>query len=206
MSARQYTTGGAKPNPFDTWNVQRDARRYLEAHSADLCCRSILNHIPPLGRKSSWPCVVVMGDGASTDAATLTHLRNLYLYGVLRAASMAQAHVIDTGLGSCVSVVSPSSNRSDFSRELCQVGITPFGIEGDFVITPIDRHSGFAGWKDRPVEFAQAKFGIIRRLTGARCRAVSILFNAGHAAFEEVEEACRLGIPCVVLKVWTFSK
>ena len=205
MSARAYAPGDGPPNPFDQWNPQRDPRRLLEAHSADLSCRGTLDHIVPLGRKPSWPCIVVCGDGGGgglgANAGLRQHLQNLYLYGVLRAAYMAQAHIIDSGLGSAISVVAPPTNRSDFSRGLCQVGILPSGIE-----EPVSRYhthqimlADFAGWGDRPEEFARAKFDMVRRLVGAQCRAVCILFNAGHAAFEEVEESCRLGIPCVVI-------
>ena len=190
MSARAYAPGDGPPNPFDQWNPQRDPRRLLEAHSADLSCRGTLDHIVPLGRKPSWPCIVVCGDGGGgglgANAGLRQHLQNLYLCGVLRAAYMAQAHIIDSGLGSAISVVAPPTNRSDFSRGLCQVGILPSGIE-----EPVSRYhthqimlADFAGWGDRPEEFARAKFDMVRRLVGAQCRAVCILFNAGHAAFE----------------------
>ena len=90
---------------------------------------------------------------------------------------------------------------TDFAREIFHIGIMPCCNEPPSLFTTHQIVlNDFDGWEDRPKEFAEHKFRFVRRLNGKTCRTVCVLFNAGPSAFEEVAEACRLGIPVIVLK------
>ena len=156
MSARQYTTGGAKPSPFDTWNVQRDARRYLEAHSADPAAAAFSATYP---RWDGILMAVRCRDGRRCSTPTQlpsARLRDLYLYGVLRrqhGAGSRNRH----GLGSCVSVVHLPRTAVTFRANFARSALRPSALRRFQIIHPSDRHGRLCRMEGPPVEFAQLR-------------------------------------------------
>ena len=207
MSARAYDASGAnneRTKQRNKANVFRDEQRFIELDaSSDLTLKAVLKLLPPLRKKDKdWPCVVVIGDGATLDDDAYAKQQAFFQNGLLRAAFSLQAHVFDNGLGSSIAVGSASApNVTDFGRDVFHVGMMPCCDDppSQFTTHQIVLND-FDGWEDRPKEFAQQKFSFLRRLNGNSCRTVCVVFNAGPSAFEEAAEACRLGMPVIVMK------
>ena len=215
------TTQRNRPSLF------RDDQRFIELNaSGDLSRRAVLRLLPPLcGTGRDWPCVGILGDGASLDDDQLAKQQACFQQGILRAAYALEAHVVDNGLGSSVAVLFDggvgsggggnsndvgttavtNNGASDFSRSILHIGISP-RCDGKAreQLSQYTTHQivlrDFTSWEDRPAQFVREKFNFMRRLNGTTCRTVCVLFNEGPAAFEEVAEACRLGFPVICMK------
>jgi hypothetical protein len=211
MSEREYKP---EPNPeryklFNTPNVFRDDRMYVEVESPDLARKGICkyltdstpSHMVPIGKKKDTPIVVIFGDTTSMDDETLTRAQDFYLDGVLRAASTSESIIIDSGLVSAIGVCKPKLEHSDFCRNTFQMGILPGNVEETLSLyhTQIISVTDFDGWNDQPAEFAKEKINFIRRLAG-RGKIICILFNEGHVAFEEAYAATQAGLPVIAVQ------
>ena len=188
----------------NTASVFRDEQRFIELDSSkDLCLQSVMRMLPPLNKTSKdWPTIVVLGDGASLDDDAFAKQKLYFQNGVLRAAYGLEAHIVDNGLGSSVAVGSTNSpDVTDFARSILHIGIMPCCDEAPSRYTTHQIVlADFDGWEDRPDIFVKRKFEFVRRLNGKSCRSVCVLFNSGPSAFEEVSEACRLGLPVIIMK------
>ena len=143
----------------------------------------------------------MIGDVASLEDDASNKLQDFYRDGVLRAAAAIDALVVDSGLASGIAAVSPRQEYADYCRNICQLGISPGGI--DDPLSKYHTHqlviSDFNGWADRQAEFIKHKYAMIRRLAGT-CRIVCVLANNGHTAWGETIEAIRLGIPVIIMQ------
>ena len=211
MSARSYDPD-SNPDRYtkiNKPNVFRDDQMYVEVMSSDLTRKGICKYLSdstpsdmtPIGRSKNMPIVVVLGDTASMGHTKLETVREFYLDGVLRAASVTEALVVDSGLVSSPGVAPPKLQHEDFCRNTFQMGIVPTKVKETLSLyhTQMLCLTDFLGWKDRPDEFAQVKFDFIRRLAG-KGRIVCVLFNEGHNALEEAYAATRAGIGVIAVK------
>ena len=179
----------------------RIKQRHLQAPSKELHKKSCLRRLQLPDNIPSTPVIVMIGDVASLEDDASNKIQDFYRDGVMRAAAAIDALVIDSGLASGIAAISPRKEYADYCRNICQLGISPGGIED-----PLSKYhthqlviSDFNGWGDRQAEFIKHKFGMIRRLAGT-CRVVCVLANNGHTAWGETIEAIRLGIPVIIMQ------
>jgi hypothetical protein len=179
----------------------RIKQRHLQAPSKELHKKSCLRRLQLPDTVPNTPVIVMIGDVASLEDDASNKIQDFYRDGILRAAAAIDALVIDGGLASGIAAISPRKEYADYCRNICQLGITPGGIED-----PLSKYhthqlviSDFNGWGDRQAEFIKHKFGMVRRLAGS-CRAVCVLANNGHTAWGETIEAIRLGIPVIIMQ------
>ena len=187
--------------------VYRSEQRCVECHSRNLEYRALhlkyLRLDKSLVRKNGRHIVVLLGDAATISSeGVLAKLRNLFLYGILGAASYSEATLVDSGLATSWGVCQPAPSMEDYCRNVMHVGVTPGGVVE--ALSKWHSHqiimNDFDSWDDRPRDAAWTKFALVRRVNGRRCRAVCVLANDGHAALDEAYAACAEGIPIVVMK------
>jgi hypothetical protein len=179
----------------------RIKQRHLQAPSKELHKKSCLRRLQLPDTVPNTPVIVMIGDVASLEDDASNKIQDFYRDGVMRAAAAIDALVIDGGLASGIAAVSPRKEYADYCRNICQLGISPGGI--DDPLSKYHTHqlviSDFNGWGDRQAEFIKHKFGMVRRLAGS-CRVVCVLANNGHTAWGETIEAIRLGIPVIIMQ------
>ena len=185
MARRPYPPG-ASSSPIsaalDKTNipcVYRDEQRLVECHSRNLEFRALhlkyLRLNKSLVRKNGRHVIVLLGDAATVPSEnTLGELRSLFLYGVLGAASLTEAMLVDSGLSTSWGVCQPTAKMEDYCRNVVHVGMTPGGITE--TLSKWHSHqivtNDFDGWDDRPRDLARTKFALVRRVNGRRCRTV----------------------------------
>ena len=91
MSARSYDAFDANSERTKERNKSsmfRDEQRFIELDdSNDLSLKSVVRLLPPLLNKNrDWPCIVIIGDGASLDDDQFAKQQMFFHKGVLRAA------------------------------------------------------------------------------------------------------------------------
>ena len=107
----------------------RIKQRHLQAPSKELHKKSCLRRLQLPDNIPSTPVIVMIGDVASLEDDASNKIQDFYRDGIMRAAAAIDALVIDSGLASGISAISPRKEYADYCRNICQLGITPGGIE-----------------------------------------------------------------------------
>ena len=144
---------------------------------------------------------MMIGDVASLEDDASNKLQDFYRDGVLRAAAAIDALVVDSGLASGIAAVSPRQEYADYCRNICQLGISPGGI--DDPLSKYHTHqlviSDFNGWADRQAEFIKHKYAMIPRDL-LELAELYVCLQTMVIPWGETIEAIRLGIPVIIMQ------